>query len=192
MNSFPIYNRPHTPDVRLGGLNPRSRFTVFVLANRHRTNRQFIHGLRAFFELCRRRISLAFCVLFVPIRLSKVTIATVRRRVLGAVFFKAFAVGNAEAMLRAELCSFRSRRFDSKGFSAFLAGDFHSSILSQNSGIMTVPYRAIKLGRRGIGIELNTQYYLDGASYCETMEQKVSSPSLFDLIEAEEPEEEEV
>jgi hypothetical protein len=58
-------------------------------------------------------------------------------------------------------------------------------VLDPFAGIMTVPYRAIKFGRRGIGIELNRQYYVDGAAYCEAMEQKVSSPSLFDLLEIE-------
>jgi DNA modification methylase len=61
-------------------------------------------------------------------------------------------------------------------------------VLDPFAGLMTVPYRAIKFGRRGIGIELNAQYFVDGAAYCEAMEQKVSSPSLFDLAEIEDEE----
>lgn len=53
-------------------------------------------------------------------------------------------------------------------------------------GLMTVPMRAVALGRRGIGIELNTQYFLDGAMYCKAEEEKKPLPTLFDLIEAEE------
>ncbi|MDP0995919.1 DNA methyltransferase, partial [Klebsiella pneumoniae] len=34
-------------------------------------------------------------------------------------------------------------------------------------GLMTVPYRALKLGRRGYGCELSPQYFLDGVSYCQ-------------------------
>jgi DNA modification methylase len=50
-------------------------------------------------------------------------------------------------------------------------------------GLMTVPYRAILKGRFGLGIELNPQYFLDGASYCRAAEQKVCMPTLFDAIE---------
>jgi hypothetical protein len=50
-------------------------------------------------------------------------------------------------------------------------------------GLMTVPYRAIKAGRRGRAAELNPAYFLDGAAYCKAMEQEVSMPSLFDLVE---------
>lgn len=50
-------------------------------------------------------------------------------------------------------------------------------------GLMTVPYRALKLGRRGRGCELSPQYFLDGASYCQAMEREISMPSLFDALE---------
>lgn len=52
-------------------------------------------------------------------------------------------------------------------------------------GLMTVPYRALKWGRKGIGIELNPTYYLDGVAYCEAEARRLSMPSLFDLIGAE-------
>jgi hypothetical protein len=47
-------------------------------------------------------------------------------------------------------------------------------------GLMTVPYRAIKLGRKGLGVELNTGYFLDGVKHCQAMEAEMSIPSLFD------------
>jgi hypothetical protein len=52
-------------------------------------------------------------------------------------------------------------------------------------GLMTVPYRAIKLGRRGYGVELNAGYWTDGVKYCRTAEQDLTAPSLFDFCTAE-------
>jgi len=39
------------------------------------------------------------------------------------------------------------------------------------------------LGRYGIGHELNPQYFLDGAAHLKAAEQKISIPTLFDVIE---------
>lgn len=50
-------------------------------------------------------------------------------------------------------------------------------------GIMTVPYRSIKLGRHGRGHELSLPYFLDGVGHCEMMEREMSIPTLFDLDE---------
>jgi DNA modification methylase len=49
-------------------------------------------------------------------------------------------------------------------------------------GLMTVPFRAIKLGRKGIGCELNPIYYLDGLKYVEAAAREVATPSLFDFL----------
>ena len=51
-------------------------------------------------------------------------------------------------------------------------------------GIGTVPVRALKLGRRGRGVELNPSYHLDGVKYCQAEERKREMPSLFDALEA--------
>ncbi len=48
-------------------------------------------------------------------------------------------------------------------------------------GLMTVPYRAIKAGRKGRAAELNSGYFFDGAAYCKAMEQEISMPGLFDF-----------
>ena len=48
-------------------------------------------------------------------------------------------------------------------------------------GLMTVPVRAMKAGRRGRGVELNPGYWADGVQYCEAQERQQSMPSLFDL-----------
>ena len=61
-------------------------------------------------------------------------------------------------------------------------------VLDPFGGLMTVPYRAVLKGRYGVGFELNPQYFLDGAAYCEAAKQKVSMPTLFDLIEEAEAE----
>lgn len=50
-------------------------------------------------------------------------------------------------------------------------------------GLMTVPYRALKLGRRGRGCELSPQYFMDGVTYCQAMEREISMPTLFDALE---------
>lgn len=52
-------------------------------------------------------------------------------------------------------------------------------------GLMTVPFRAIKLGRRGRAAELNPGYFLDGAAYCRAAEEEMATPTLFDFAEAE-------
>lgn len=52
-------------------------------------------------------------------------------------------------------------------------------------GLMTVPVRALKLGRRGRGVELNAGYFFDGVKYLQAEERRRSMPSLFDLVEVE-------
>ena len=52
-------------------------------------------------------------------------------------------------------------------------------------GLMTVPYMAIKLGRRGYGIELNTDYFRDGVGYLQSVEAERDVPTLFDLVDKE-------
>lgn len=49
-------------------------------------------------------------------------------------------------------------------------------------GLGTVPYRAVLLGRKGISTELNAGYFLDSATYCKAAEEKVSMPTLFDML----------
>lgn len=48
-------------------------------------------------------------------------------------------------------------------------------------GIMTVPFRAVKLGRFGVGCELSSAYFLDGCTYCRAAAAELEMPSLFDL-----------
>ena len=50
-------------------------------------------------------------------------------------------------------------------------------------GLMTVPFRALKLGRRGLGVELNAGYWADGVKYLEAAEREMAMPSIFDYLE---------
>jgi DNA modification methylase len=52
-------------------------------------------------------------------------------------------------------------------------------------GLMTVPYRAIRLGRFGVACELSPSYFADGALYCESAVREISQPSLFDFLDDE-------
>lgn len=49
------------------------------------------------------------------------------------------------------------------------------------AGLGTVPLRAVKLGRKGRGVELNTQYFLDSVGYLKEQELKMDMPTLFDV-----------
>ena len=50
-------------------------------------------------------------------------------------------------------------------------------------GLMTVPYRAIKQGRRGSASELNTAYFFDGIQYLKAAEKEMAMPDLFASLE---------
>ena len=54
------------------------------------------------------------------------------------------------------------------------------------SGLGTVALCALKLGRRGIGVELNSRYFADSVGYCQAAARDVKAPTLFDLAEIEE------
>ena len=58
-------------------------------------------------------------------------------------------------------------------------------VLDPFGGLMTVPKVAIDMGRYGIGIELNTDYFRDGVGYCKAAEEQKAIPTLFDMIESE-------
>jgi hypothetical protein len=49
-------------------------------------------------------------------------------------------------------------------------------------GLGTVGVRAVKLGRRGAGSELNATYFRDQVHYLQEAEREVSMPTLFDLV----------
>ena len=47
------------------------------------------------------------------------------------------------------------------------------------AGLMTVPYRAILLGRRGGESELSEDYFRDGLRYLDMAEHNILAPTLF-------------
>lgn len=53
-------------------------------------------------------------------------------------------------------------------------------------GLMTVPYCSIKLGRFGLGCELNPGYWSDGVRYCEAASAEANVPTLFGMLAEEE------
>lgn len=58
-------------------------------------------------------------------------------------------------------------------------------ILDPFSGLGTTVYRAIKLGRQGVGFELNPLYWAASVRYAQEAELERSAPTLFDLLEME-------
>lgn len=52
-------------------------------------------------------------------------------------------------------------------------------------GLMTVPYRAVKLGRFGMATELSASYFADGVGYLQAAEREFDMPTLFDFEELE-------
>jgi len=53
------------------------------------------------------------------------------------------------------------------------------------AGLGTVPARAVSLGRRGYGAELNEQYWRDSLRYLRAAEMEAKQPTLFDVLDAE-------
>jgi len=58
-------------------------------------------------------------------------------------------------------------------------------VLDPFLGIGTTVYIAMKLGRRGYGIELSPSFYADAAFYCDAMDRQMSAPTLFDMTPQE-------
>lgn len=55
-------------------------------------------------------------------------------------------------------------------------------VLDPFAGLFSVPYKALELGRKSIGIELNTEYFNDGLYYIKAMLYKLKVPTLFDIL----------
>ena len=50
-------------------------------------------------------------------------------------------------------------------------------------GIMTVPVQAVKMGRYGRAVELNSDYFRDGIGYLQAAEARRGLPTLFDFVQ---------
>lgn len=80
-----------------------------------------------------------------------------------------------------------SHRADQQPALTYLAGLGRYSnpdeiVFDPFAGLFTVPYMAVKLGRRGWGNELNPLYWENGVKYCRDAEMQRSMPSLFDDV----------
>ena len=53
-------------------------------------------------------------------------------------------------------------------------------------GVMSVPYRALKLGRKGRAVELNPAYFRDGCAHVARMAEELATPDLFGVMGIEE------
>jgi DNA modification methylase/O6-methylguanine-DNA--protein-cysteine methyltransferase len=60
------------------------------------------------------------------------------------------------------------------------------TVLDMFGGIGTVCYKSVLMGRRGYSIELNEQYHRDAVAYARSAEQKILTPTLFDVLQSEE------
>ncbi|MGN0359670.1 MAG: DNA methyltransferase, partial [Hominisplanchenecus sp.] len=49
-------------------------------------------------------------------------------------------------------------------------------------GLMTVPMTAVKMNRKGKGVELNPDYFRDGVGYLHAAEEEKETPTLFDFM----------
>lgn len=58
-------------------------------------------------------------------------------------------------------------------------------VLDPFSGLGTVPMTAVKMHRRGYGIELNPDYFRDGVGYLQEAEDEIETPTLFDFLDKE-------
>ena len=54
-------------------------------------------------------------------------------------------------------------------------------VLDPFAGLGTVPYCAVKAGRRGLGVELSPAYHAESVRYLRSLDAKRSTPTLFDL-----------
>ncbi len=60
------------------------------------------------------------------------------------------------------------------------------TILDPFGGLMSTPYQAIQMGRKAVGIELNSVYWNYGVRFCQRIEADMNAPTLFDLMESDE------
>ena len=55
-------------------------------------------------------------------------------------------------------------------------------VLDPFGGLMTVPMTAVKMQRKGYGIELSPDYFRDGVGYLQAAEEEIETPTLFDYM----------
>jgi DNA modification methylase len=58
-------------------------------------------------------------------------------------------------------------------------------VLDPFAGLFTVVMKAVEMGRRGYGMDLNYESWRAGVKYCQDAERRATSPTLFDLLQFE-------
>ncbi len=56
-------------------------------------------------------------------------------------------------------------------------------VLDPFGGLFSTPYQALKMKRKTISIELNSEYYKDGLFYVKSIHEEMNMPTLFDVLE---------
>ncbi len=56
-------------------------------------------------------------------------------------------------------------------------------VLDPFGGLFSTSHEAMRMGRKSISIELNTEYYKDGLFYMKCLDDKINMPTLFDVLE---------
>lgn len=60
-------------------------------------------------------------------------------------------------------------------------------VFSPFGGIGSEPYTAVKLGRKGIAVELKQSYYEQAVRNMQALEESMAQPTLFDVLEMDSP-----
>lgn len=94
------------------------------------------------------------------------------------LFFRTLNLKNARRMVEKHLCPLP---FDIVDRCIVRYSNPGELIFDPFAGLFTVPYRAIALGRRGLGFELNSVSFDAGVRYCQEAEIERGKPTLFEL-----------
>lgn len=179
MYRFPHDYRAQLPGIRLTHLDPRANGTVLVGTFRDGPNRQLVGRPVTRPELRLRREVHSLRMRLTPGIFTERPGAG-RGGVLLPLGLQPLRIGKSKAGAGTEPCPALVGGLVSEGLAAPLTGFFHTFILA-SGGLMTVPYCAVRMGRRGVGIELNSRYFADGAAYVKAAADEASAPTLFDL-----------
>ena len=179
MNRFPDNFSPFSPHVRFSNFHKGSLFVRSIEgSDSNSANRQFIGRDRPLFKFTFRRqmdTFLAFTPRYYSFWKTKAFTA------------HTLAVRYTEAMFRAISGSIGAGRLDIERLTTYFAYLFHIYIITcWTRDCHLLPLRAVKLGRAGMGIELNSMYHRDAVYWMKREEQSAGTPSLFDIFEGEE------
>lgn len=61
------------------------------------------------------------------------------------------------------------------------------TVFSPFGGIGSEPYTAVKLGRKGVAVELKQSYYEQAVRNLQALEDSMAQPTLFDMLEMDSP-----